>query len=163
MKYGELRTDKTWEETMLDLGNEFRKWEVKRWDKPSWKAAMASNGVVTVRFEAPNGKGWQEMTVARWTEPRINLRAIYMAVEAVRLMDQRGLGQVLAQASAHLALPAPKGVRSPEEILGINPKDGPKVRVDKARQRMLETHPDRGGKVDDFKVVREAAEKLELV
>lgn len=163
MKYGHLRTNKTWDETLLDIRDELGKWGIQKWEEPSWRRANANGGKVTVRFEAPNGRGWQEVTCASWREPRINLRAIYMAVEAVRLMDQRGIGQVLAQVSAHLALPPPKGVKSPQEILGIQPGMTAKQQVDLARQRMISAHPDHGGTAEQFRQVREAAEKLGLV
>ena len=87
-----------------------------------------------------------------------NLRAIYLAINAVRKMNQRGLGSLLFEAAKHLALES--GSPDPYDVLRI-PRTSNSDALKKAyRQRARETHPDMGGSEAEFRKVQTAAEEL---
>ena len=160
---GNLHTNSTWAETIEDLREEFRKWGIRDVQYPIFKDSREK---VTLKFVPKGRQEWQAIECGKWPgQPERNVRAIFMAVQNTRLMDQRGIGAVLAQAVAHLALPSPKNYRSPQEILGLTPGMTPKQQVDRARQALAEAHPDTKdtGNHDKFIVVKQAAEKLGLV
>ena len=163
---GRLSTDKTWTETIADLRDQFRKWGVRDILYPILRDAQRNMGGVTIKWVPKGQSAWTEISCGTFGQPETNIRAIYLAISNVRLMEQRGIGRQLAQASAHLALPAPAGAkptRTPQEVLGIVAGMTPKQMIDQFKTRELATHPDRGGNADEFKAVRAAGEKLGLV
>ena len=51
-------------------------------------------------------------------------------------------------------------MRSPFDVLGIDPDASDAAVVDAYRERVLETHPDHGGSPDEFQAVRDAYEQI---
>ena len=116
---GHLSTNKTWFATLGDLKAEFIKWKVEDYLMPI-KSDSIQRGEVKLSF-AVYGT-WTDVKCHRFGfgpgGPERNLRAIYLAISAVRKMDQRGLGDLLWAASRPLALEAAQG-DDPFKTLGV--------------------------------------------
>lgn len=115
-----LNTKKTWQESLADIADAFRKWGVQDYVLPQ-SMQSEQTGEVRVTF-ALHGQ-WTDLICARWRPGTFmwlerNIRAIYLAIDNTRLMDQRGLGSLLAAAAAPLALPS--ATREPLDVLGLN-------------------------------------------
>lgn len=148
-----LTTEKTWAETMDDLGETMRKWHISRWSvepaNPGRKAAnkyqSPAERTVTLRFSRNNA---ETVLVSREQDRAVdNLRALYLAVERMRLIDAAGLTDIVRQAYAQLPAPAPMAAlpRSPYAVLGVQP-DAPLAVVEAAWKAQLKSaHPDAGG------------------
>jgi hypothetical protein len=111
----------------------------------------------------------------RWDRVEDNLAAVAKHVEAIRGMERWGVGNVEAMFQGFKALPGPEGSIQPvmtrdqaaaviyefdgftsiEEIL-----NDPEQRVDAVRSAKRKTHPDAGGKQEDFTRVCEAGRVL---
>lgn len=148
-----LTTEKTWAETMDGLGETMRKWRVTRWSvepaNPGRKAAnkyqSPAERTVTLRFSRNSA---ETVLVSRDQDRAVdNLRALYLAVERMRLIDAAGLTDIVRQAYAQLPAPALMAAfpRSPYVVLGVQP-DAPLTVCEAAwKARLKATHPDAGG------------------
>ena len=160
-KYADLRTTVTWERTLEALRKELVKWGVQTWLKPTKESSMKNREVV-VHFTKNNVQS--SPRCSRFPTPEQNLRAIFGAVQAVRLADQRGIGGLLAEVSKPLAALPGRVEPDPCEVLGV-----PKGTTDKAvllaayHQKAKVTHPDLAGSDEEFKAVQRAAEALGVV
>jgi hypothetical protein len=103
----------------------------------------------------------------RWSSIDANLRAIGMAVEAIRGMERWGTGQMVKAAfSGFTAIPANASAglrpRRPwHEVLGVS-ADAPREVVEAAGKAMQrKTHPDAGGSDTAFKEVQDAIEETQ--
>ena len=159
-----LRTSITWAQTYDELERQFALWGVRDYEVRSLgKASKASwdnpeTRRVTVRWTS---RGGQEHTLTMADQDRAvdNLRVIRLAIEAVRLNEVRGIGQ-LAQ-DYYLRLAAPAVRRSPYEVLNLRP-DAP-LEVAEASYKALAKlkHPDTpGGSEAAMKELNEAIEQL---
>jgi hypothetical protein len=148
-----LTTEKTWSQTLDDLAETFRKWRIAKWSvepaNPGRKAANKHQNqherTVTLRFTRSGG---ETVLVSRDQDRAVdNLRALYLAVERMRLIDAAGLTDIVRQAYAQL--PAPQAAaalpRSPYAVLGVQP-DAPLTVCEAAwKARLKSVHPDAGG------------------
>lgn len=96
---------------------------------------------VTVVYQ----KAGREIVLSLDTQPRPvdNLRALYLCLDAMRLIDARGLGDT-AQ-SAYLQLAAPATERDPYEVLGLRPGADPVLIKAAYAAKAKQAHPDAGG------------------
>lgn len=150
----DLNTTKSWSETKADLQKMFGVWARAASRRIEWgfdcpttmysRAGLARDERrVTVWYTNPSTGEETRITIDKFARPMDNLRAIYLGLDAIRLNEARGIGEVLQQ--HYLALPAPAHVRDPHEVLGIRP--GAPAEVIEASYRALAktAHPDRGG------------------
>ena len=154
-----IHTKKTWYETYAELEEMFAKWGVVDYGIAGNPAARgAVDRSVTVRFMHRSGR---EVAVKKGDQERPvdNLRALYLALEDMRMLEVRGLGDVVGH--AYLQLEAPKLKRDPYEVLGVR-SDAPKSVIDAAyRARAKEVHSDMGnGSDDSFKDLQDAYERI---
>lgn len=168
-----LTTEKTWAETMDDLGETMRKWRVSRWSvepaNPGRKAAnkyqSPQERTVTLRYQ----RGGKEivLTMAKQDRAVDNLRVLYLAVEALRLNESRGLAETAAAAyrQEYPALPAPTntppGVSTgPYALLHI--RNNAPIEVAEAAYRALSRlyHPDVTGSTAVQQALNEAIEVI---
>lgn len=158
-----LKTDKAWHETQYDLSETMRKWGVTEWKTNRPRGAQQRYGFQseqarTVRLTY--SKDGKEVHLTMDTQERAvdNLRVLYLAVEAVRLNEARGIADVVE--SAYLQLAAPPKRRDPYEVLGIRP-DAPLAVAEAAWKALIrKAHPDAGGSAEQVKELNQAIEEI---
>lgn len=158
-----ISTKKSWSATMSDLAIEFERWGVTEWDTNYPRGARLEGfnqdevaRTVTLTYTL-RGK---PITLKMGSQSRAvdNLRVLFLAVEAMRLNEKRGIGEIIEQ--AYLQLAGPTQERSPWEILGIFP--GLPVSVAEAmyKEKAKTAHPDRGGSQEEMRQLNDAIEKI---
>jgi hypothetical protein len=159
-----LTTDKPWHETWRDLAETMRKWRVDRWqvlaDRAGRKAETWSQSegerTVALDFELRGRPVYLEM--GRQARAVDNLRVLYLAVEAMRLNEARGISEVVQNAYAQLA--APQRQRDPWELLELRPGASRETIDAVYRSKAKQLHPDAGGDPEEFKALQEAYEAV---
>src|SRR5207302_10676957 len=145
-----LTTKKTWHQTMQELEEQMRLWGVTQWEtnyprgagSEAWQQSESDR---TIRLTyIKNGK---PVTLVMGKQNRAvdNLRVLYLAVEAMRLNERRGISEVIE--SAYVQLAAPPEVKDPYEVLDI--RDNAPLEIAEAayKAKVKNAHPDRGGSV----------------
>lgn len=100
------------------------------------------------------------ITLSMGTQARAvdNMRVLYLAVEAMRLNEKRGLGEVIQEAYLQLAEPEP--AIDPYELIGVRP-DAPLAIAEAAYKVKVRTaHPDSGGSAEQMKKLNDAIEEI---
>lgn len=144
-----IRTDKSWSATNQELRRCFDQWGVHEWAveanvprqrSASWNLTKLE-AAVTVVFT----KDGRQIVLSLDTQSRPvdNLRALYLCLEDMRMLDARGLAQT-AQ-SAYMQLAAPKAERDPYEVLGLRPGATAEEINGIWRIKSRSAHPDAGG------------------
>lgn len=143
-----LTTQKTWDQTITELAETFRKWDVVRWAvepmRPRHTIKQFNNTpemrTVTLRYWLRD----REVVLSLDEQARAhdNLRVLYLAVEALRLNELRGIANVVASAYLQLAPPA---ADDPYAILGASRSDPIEVIERAWKARLQAAHPDHGG------------------
>jgi DnaJ-domain-containing protein 1 len=158
-----LRTEISWSETLAALGETMRKWGVREWSvTPATMSSKIARKVfqtmeertVTLRYL----KNGAEVVLAMSKQDRAvdNLRVLYLAIEAMRLNEARGIADVIRE--AYLQLPSPSQHSDPYEVLGVRP-DSPIEVIEAAyRARAKMIHPDKGGSEEEMRSLNEAME-----
>lgn len=158
-----LNSDKTWHQTEQELGQCFRAWRVARWTvepnttpgRVNARGHTRAENAVTVRY----WKGDREIVLSLDTQdtPAKNLRALYLCIDSMRLMDVRGVGEVAR--AAYMQLAGPKAERDPFEVLGLRP-GASKDEIDAMyRVKAKSAHPDTGGSDEAMAELNAAREK----
>lgn len=161
-----LTTDKSWAETERSLRDCFRKWGVtqfeilsslrgvqaQRWNQRRDEAEVAVNFIhPTTGAQIPVASKDQDRAVD-------NFRVVYLALEAIRLNEARGIGEVVQ--AAYMALPAPAKQRDPYEVLGVR-SDAPMEDIeDMYRIKANRAHPDKGGSTDAMTELNAAMDRI---
>lgn len=125
MRY-KLSTEMTWARTRGQLEETFRKWGVNDWNiianvtptRAHNSYQSETQRTVTLRYTHPSGREVR-LTMDRQYRAVDNLRVLYLALEAMRLNESRGLGETIQE--AYLQLAGPAAYRDPYEILGVRP------------------------------------------
>lgn len=162
----ELRTDKTWHQTHGKLGACFSKWGVTKYSiEPNTTANRLNLGgytrhenAVTVRFT----KRDREVVLSLDTQdtPASNLRALYLCIDAMRMLDVRGVGEVAATAYAQLAGPTGPAERDPYEVMGLRPDADLAIVEAVYRSLAKSRHPDNGGSEASMVELNKAIERI---
>lgn len=159
-----LTTKKSWNETLRDLEETMRKWNVGVWDVSYPKGARSISYAeqpvderkVLLKYTRNNRE--IVLTMDRQGRAVDNLRVLYLAVEAMRMNEARGIADVLQDAYAQLQ--APTTQRDPYEVLGVR-TDAPLAVVEAAyRARVKDVHPDIGGPEGAVKELTAAIEQI---
>ncbi|HEU0073591.1 MAG TPA: J domain-containing protein [Dehalococcoidia bacterium] len=144
MRYGQLSTTKSVDETRRDIRETFRKWRsVQEFEILPQLNRNETSAVV--EFWAQGSK--RTLTCNRFYRREENIRAVYLTLEALRLADERGILRELAEAAAGF-LEAPKGARVKRpwhEVLGVMPTADAAVIKAAYRATAQTAHPDAGG------------------
>src|SRR5256886_16495565 len=119
-----LTTKKTWHQTMEDLEDEMRRWGIIQWETNYPKGARSEAGSKkeedrTVKLTYKKNGKTVTLVMGKQNRAVDNLRVLYLAVEAMRLNERRGISDVLE--SAYLQLAAPIQAIDPYELLEIRP------------------------------------------
>lgn len=161
-----ITTKKTWRETMQELEDQMRMWGVASWEtnypngarSEAWQQTEAARTV-----KLTYNKDGKTVTLIMGKQARAvdNLRVLYLAVEAMRLNERRGISDVVA--SAYLQIAAPEKVVDPYEVLDIRPGAPLEVAEAVYKAKMRNIHPDRGGSVEQAKRLNTAIEQIRTV
>ena len=165
MKNYTLTTSKSWHQTMIELEGEFKFWGVTEWETNYPKGARSEaryqdeqDRLVTLTYK----KDGRTVSLSMNKQKRAidNLRVLYLAIEAMRMNERRGIGEIIA--SAYLQLQGPEGLRDPYEVLGV--ARGLDLEVYNAVYRTMvdKYHPDRksSGSAEKFKEISKAIETI---
>lgn len=100
----------------------------------------------------------------KWDRVADNLYAIGKTIEAMRGIDRWGTPQIIAAAfSGFKALPEHAGGAKWWKVLGVE-QDARGEKIKKAfREKVKQTHPDRGGSIEALTKVREAYRQAQQV
>lgn len=152
-----LRTDKTWHETMRDLSVAFRRWGVDEWETVPRREPLRRDPQGVRLWYRLRSQGITLEMAAQETAVD-NLRVLYLSIDALRLNELRGLGDVIQ--SAYLQLAAPATVRDPYQVLGVRPDS--LIEVVEAAHRALAKrhHPDAGGSVEAMTEINNALDRV---
>lgn len=129
---------------------------------PCANSAPEHPGVI---LNVESTKGALSFPCDRFTRWQDNLRAIALGLEGLRRLDRYGITAGSQQYTGWRQLdsgPAPSSTADAEATLrlfGGRKADGETVR-DVYRRAVKATHPDRGGRREDFERVQAAAERL---
>lgn len=151
----------TWQgvtDVQLESGAEHQK---RNPNKPYANATFDDPGVV-VYFT----KEGEQMAAAcdRWDNPRDNAQDLYHYLHETRMQEQRGT--VTAESEYEkLRLPAAGedavvGDLPPHAVLGVDRDASRSEIIEAFRERVQETHPDKGGDEETHKRVLEAREAM---
>lgn len=158
MSYNPNRIQATWSQTIGDLEQTFASWGVTEWSVRPMREldkrdhSWGEPATVTVKY-IRRGET-VELSLAKHPYYRQNLRILYLAIEAMRLNEVRGLDEILRD--AYLQLAAPRRQRDPWEILGLRP-DADEDAIDAVyRAKAKRLHPDAGGSAEAFRELQEA-------
>jgi hypothetical protein len=156
----------TWSDCKERLRATMTTWGVREFslDCPTsrYGTAFAAPGdrFVIVGFVHPETGRPTEVRIDKFERPVDNLWALALGLDAIRLNDKRGFGDVARQ--VYTALPAPRE-RDPFEVLGVL-RDAPWHIVEGAyRAAAKEAHPDRGGTAERMAELNEAYERAKAV
>jgi hypothetical protein len=157
----------SWSRTQNDLAYTFQQWGVKDWDTDYPRGARlegfnqsVEDRTVTLKYT----KDGQKFVLSMGKQARAidNLRVLYIAMEAIRMNERRGIGELLASVYLQLAAGA-SGKKSPYEVLGLG--EGLPLIVYEAMYKSLalKYHPDRNKDPDAEIKMAELNEALEEI
>ena len=151
-----------WKQTMEELETTFAKWGIREWQvRPMRELDHRYHGSVdpakvTVEYVLNGDR--VSLDCAAHGYYYENLRVLYLAIEAMRMNEVRGLTNVIRD--AYMQLVAPKSKRDPWEVLGLRPDAGA-VAVDAVYRALAkERHPDAGGSDEAMRELNEAYEAV---
>ena len=163
-------TQKSWSETLADLRATFDRWGVADWSvtprSGSRKIIQSDRErTVTVRWAL---RGEQVVvTLAQYERDAENLRAIYNSIEALRLIESRGVSGLVRDIFAQLPPPAgelattaPSAASDPYATLGVT-RTLPLAAIEAVWKALLrEAHPDAGGSTEHAAVLNAAMDAI---
>lgn len=142
MKYGQLQTDKSVAATRQDITDTLRKWSKELVDI---RIGMRD---VEIVVKGSDGQP-RPFRCSRFPTAEQNMRALFYALDNVRLMEQRGILQEVAEmVSGFLEAPGAVRKRPWWEVLGIQPDSPDYVIEGVYKAAAKQYHPD-GGKEPD--------------
>lgn len=156
-----ITSEKTAPEVIGDITDEVRLWNrdaasevITAWDviPPTKIGETAAHLRVELRNQAVEFKCHSQPTYA------LNLKACHLALEAMRLNEKRGIGDVMREAYAMLS--APTRQRDPYEVLGVR-SDAELEDIEAVyRSKAKRAHPDAGGSNEAMKELNDAMERI---
>lgn len=154
-----ISTQKTWSQTNRELDECFRRWGVSNWSTNYPRGARLegwSQSETDRTVELKYQKNGKTVKLVMGKQPRAvdNLRVLYLAIEAMRLNEKRGIGEILE--SAYKQLAGPIAEKTPYEILGL--PEGLPLSVYETMYKDLarRNHPDQGGSPETMKAINNA-------
>lgn len=172
-----LSTKKTWDQTLDDIQESFRKAGIRVWSVTPTRPARTKvqyhseqERTVTLTFTAKNGRQ-VSLTTNRQSRAHDNLRVLFLVVEALRLNELRGFAQEMAEAyrQSYPALPGPgqtTGAPSLKPIDGayalLHVRSNAPLEVCEAAYRALSKlyHPDVTGSTATQQSLNQAIEQI---
>lgn len=157
-----LHTRVTISQTEHDLARCFKQWGVVDWSVDYNVPRARLNNLTLSRTERavtlrwiPRGRSAEVvLPMDRQDSVAANLRVLYLAVDAIRLNEKRGVGSDLMR-SAYMQLAAPGDVDLWAAIGAVPGSTYDQAR-DAYRKSAAVAHPDRGGSDDEMKALNVA-------
>ncbi len=148
---------------MQELEDQMRLWGVNQWETNYPKGARSEawsqkEEVRTVKLTYNKNGKTVNLIMGKQNRAVDNLRVLYLAIEAMRLNERRGISDVLE--SAYLQLAAPTQGRDPYEILEIRPDASLEVAEAVYKAKVRNIHPDRGGSTEHMKALNRAIDEI---
>lgn len=164
MKTYTISTRVSWDDTLRELGETFRKWGIYEWTVSPVRPRARANSyyqtdeerAVTLIYTHVSGREVR-LTMNQQSRGQDNLRVLYLATEALRLNETRGIGNVIAD--AYLQLAAPSHV-DPWEVLGVRPDAEIEIIHAAYRAKAKIAHPESGGSEEAMKQVNDAYDRI---
>lgn len=164
-----LTTRKSWDETLTDIAEVFRKWGVsaQSWSTQPQRPHKRANQYqsrderrVTLTFSHHHAS--VTLVMDKQATAQANLRVLYLVLEALRLNEMRGYAEVYTEATRQLYLAAPAPTPTPASsgdvyaVLCVR-TDAP-LEVCEAAYRALvkRHHPDSGGSNQAMQALNQA-------
>lgn len=145
-----ITTRKTWAQTRDALTETMSKWGVVDWNiippaglTPSQLTTYQytpSNRTVAVRWITRKERREMRLAMGEQSRPVDNLRVLYLAIEAMRMNEVRGIGRLIQD--AYMQLSAPQTERDPYELLGLRSDCALEVAEGAYRAMAKMLHPD---------------------
>ena len=164
MKSYSISTRVSWDETLRELGETFRKWGIYEWTVSPVRPRARANTYYqsdeerTVTLIYTHGSGREvRLTMKKQARAQDNLRVLYLATEALRMNEARGIGDVIADAYLQLA---PPSHIDPWELLGIRPDADIEIVHAAYRTKAKTAHPETGGTEEAMKELNAAYERI---
>jgi DnaJ-domain-containing protein 1 len=166
-----LITDKSWHATMLELADTFRKWKgVTYWNvtpalrgakeyrkAENWNQSIYDRAVV---LEYKLRGTTVTLTMDKQQRAVDNLRVLYLAVEDMRMIEARGISDVVKEAYLQLAAPAATAT-DPYAVLGVGREQSLAEIEQRYRELAAQLHPDKpGGDTAKFQALTEAMQAI---
>lgn len=139
----------SWSETEKKLRDTFGKWPVYRFAiEPSCLPRQLNSNYLPLSERAVTVRFWLDdrevvLTSTDQERPVDNLKKLQLGIEDMRMIDRRGMREVME--SAYLQLAAPAAQRDPWEVLGLRPGASPEMVEAMYRTIAKQVHPDAGG------------------
>lgn len=147
-----LHSDKTWRDLESDLARCFERWSVREWscDSPGRLLRTSKYGVQAtdqrtawVEWKPRGSAAPIRLTLDDQARAVDNLHVLWLAIDAMRLNEKRGIGRVIQEAYAQLS--APVRIRPWYEVLQVQPDADLEVVDASYRSLAKRLHPDVGG------------------
>ncbi len=158
-----ISTQVSWDDTLRDLGETFRKWDIYEWTVAPVRPRARANAyqtdeerMVTLIYTHGSGRDVR-LAMGKQARAQDNLRVLYLATEALRMNEARGIGDVIAD--AYLQLAPPSHV-DPWELLGIRPDADIEIVHAAYKAKAKSAHPDAGGSDEAMKEINDAYERI---
>lgn len=161
-----LYSSKSWDDTLDDLYHTFDRWGVpsrdvtvfgtrtpKRGGRPVQRDRDANR--VTISFRHPSGR---TVTVSKDNlTSENNLRALYLSLEDIRMIEKRGLSETVGIVLMQIAGPVSK---TPYDRLGVKPNASMSDVEAAYRLKAKTVHPDAGGSHEAMRELNAAIDEI---
>lgn len=149
---------------MYDLEEQFQRWSISDWEVSYPRGARLTSYAEqsrtdrTVKLTYKKNGATVVLVMDKQERAVDNLRVLYLAIEALRLNEKRGLGEIVSSAYAQLA--APTEITDPYEILGVR-LDADRDVIEAAyRAKAKAAHPDAGGSARQMDILNKAIQQI---
>lgn len=168
MRQYHLHTTKTWDDTLRDLDETFRKWDVTRWTVDPMRPGLQRHSLsaaerrVSISFVTADG---ELVVLSLDTQPtrHKNLRTLALAIEDMRMIAKRGLEQVYRQRYGTDLVPSAQSAVNQLNVLdhayctlGVHPHAPRAVAEAAYRTLARHCHPDAGGTREQWDALQAA-------
>jgi len=159
-----LTTKFGWHEIYRKLSITMKKWEVHSWDvnepagvrNPRDYNQSEEDRRVIIDYKL-RGKNIR-LIMDQQNTARDNFRVLTIALEAMRMNERRGIGEIME--SAYLQLSGAVANQTPYEVLGIMPDSPIDVAEAVYRAKAKIAHPDQGGSKEQMAALSKAIEDI---
>jgi DnaJ-domain-containing protein 1 len=150
-----ITTNKSWAETHHEMEVELERWSKLRGGADvEW--SLSRKGTTAILRYQHVGEQPVQLTMESQTTLEANARVLYLAIEALRKNEARGIAGLLR--TAYLALPS--AGEDPYAVLGLSPSASSEVIRAAWKAELAKHHPDRGGDAEQFRRVNRAYDAL---